>query len=313
MGQLSKEERYQIYILLKEGISIPAIARSMDRDRSVIWREIKRNSGDRGYRPKQAHEKSVQRREPCRRKHKITGAIKDLILERLAVQHSPEQISGELKYEHQQFVSHECIYQFIYSDKQAHGGLYLNLRRSHRKRTKRFGSPSRQGKIPNRIGIEKRPKAANDRLRKGDWEIDTVIGKNHQGALVTAVDRKTRYVVIRKVDRKQAKLVTAALKEGLQDFVVQTITCDNGKEFAEHETWGVPTYFCNPYSSWERGTNENTNGLIRQYFPKKTDFTNISDEEVMRVQNLLNHRPRKSLGYKTPHAILVENKHIRYL
>lgn len=313
MGQLTKEERYQIYILKKEGKSIPAIARSMDRDRSVVWREIRRNSGRRGYRPKQAHEKCLQRRKKCRRSPKIHGDLKEYVLKGLAKQHSPEQISGELEYEHNQLISHECIYQFIYADKQCNGKLYLNLRRSHRKRKKRFGSPTRQGQIPNRTGIEERSKAANERTRKGDWEIDTVIGKNHQGALVTAVDRKTRYVIIRKVDRKQAALVSAALRDGLREFVVQSITCDNGKEFAGHETWGVPTYFCNPYSSWERGTNENTNGLIRQYFPKKTDFKSISDEEVMRVQNLLNHRPRKCLGYKTPHAILVENKHIRYL
>lgn len=313
MGQLTREERYQIYILKKEGKTNPEIARAINRHRSVIWREIKRNSGQRGYRPKQAHKTAMLRRSKCCRPSKITGDIRTYLLERLELQDSPEQIAGVLTLDKKWPISHECIYQFIYADKVAGGDLYKHLRRSHRKRKKRFGSPSRQGKIPNRVGIEHRPKIANERQRKGDWEIDTVIGKNHQGALVTAVDRKTRYAIIRRVDRRTATQVSAALREGLNELVVQSITCDNGKEFAEHQEWKVPTYFCNPYSSWERGTNENTNGLIRQYFPKKTDFKMITDEDVMRVQIILNNRPRKTLGYRTPHEILVENKHIRYL
>jgi IS30 family transposase len=313
MGQLTKEERYQIHALMKAGNTNPQIAGIMDRDRTVIWREIDRNSGERGYRPEQAHRKAMQRKARCCKPRKIQGRIEVHVIESINQQHSPEQIAGRLTHEHKHPLSHECIYQYIERDKHDGGGLHKNLRRSNRKRRKRFGSPSRQGRIPNRVGIEHRPAAANVRSRKGDWEADTVIGCRHQGALVTAVDRKTRYTVIVRVDAKTADNVTASLRTGLEDFPVCSITNDNGKEFAGHQDWGVPVFFCNAYASWERGTNENTNGLIRQYFPKQSNFKQVSDAEVLRVQNLLNHRPRKCLGYKTPHEVLVQRRNIRYL
>ncbi len=313
MGQLTREERYQIWVLRKAGISGSAIARELDRHKSTIGREIARNSGDRGYRPKQAHQKALERRTVPRKPRRITGVLEESVRERLALQHSPEQIAGRLKYEEHIHVSHECIYQYIQADKKGGGLLYKQLRRSNRKRKKRFGAPSRQGQIPHRISIEKRPQKAALRARKGDWEGDTVIGQNHRGALVTLVDRKSRYVLIGKVKRRTKKAVSEVINRRLAPWPAHTLTVDNGREFAGHQQWDVAAYFCNAYHPWERGTNENTNGLIRQYFPKKSDFLLLSDGEVLSIQDLLNHRPRKCLGFKTPHEVLVIGRYIRYL
>jgi len=313
MGQLTRDERYQIWVLRKAGNSMSAVARELGRHKSTISREVNRNSGGRGYRPKQAHQKARARRELPRKPRRITGAIEETVRERLALQHSPEQIAGRLKYEDHVQLSHECIYQYIQADKQGGGHLYKHLRRSSRKRKKRFGAPSRQGQIPDRVPIEERPRQAAVRSRKGDWEGDTVIGRSHRGALVTLVDRKSRYVLIEKVNRRTKEAVSGVINRRLKGLPAHTLTVDNGREFAGHQQWDVAAYFCNAYHSWERGTNENTNGLIRQYFPKKSDFTLLDQEEVLAVQDLLNHRPRKCLGFKTPHEVLVIGRYIRYL
>lgn len=319
MGQLTKSERYQIYTLLKIGKTTPEIACFLKRHRSSIWRELKRNSGKRGYRPKQANETYVKRRESCQRVKLIQGELKKTIDERLDFQHSPEQISGYLRHEKDILVSHECIYQYLLSEKQMGGTLYKNLRRSHRKRKKRFGSINRQGQIPNRTFIDKRPKIIEERSRIGDWEGDTIIGKNHKGVLVSLVERKSKYLLLGKVKRKTKYLVTQSILKMLKPYnkKVKSLTVDNGKEFSDHEIiskkGSFDIYFANPYSSWERGTNENTNGLIRQYFPKKLDLREVTDEMIKQAEDLINHRPRKCLGFKTPHQILVKGKKIRYL
>lgn len=319
MGQLTEPERYQIYTLLKTGKSLPEIGRFIQRDRTTIWREIKRNSGHKGYRPKQANMKYLARRESCKKNKLIKGAVKIIVETRLELKHSPEQISGYLKYDKGFHVSHECIYQYILREKMMGGILYKHLRRSNRKRKKRFGSANRQGHIPNRIFIEKRPKIVQNRIRIGDWEGDTIIGKNHKGALVSLVERKSKFLLLAKIRRKTKDQVTDSILNMLKPYKdqVKTLTVDNGKEFAGHESiakkGSFDVYFCNPYSSWERGTNENTNGLIRQFFPKKQDFKDVSDEMIKQVQDLINHRPRKGLGFKTPHQILVEGKKIRYI
>ena len=197
---------------------------------------------------------------------------------------SPEQISGHLKSEGDEWVSHETIYQFILKDKEANGVLYKQLRHSGKKRKKRYGSNDHRGEIKDRVSIDKRPKSIEKRDRIGDWEIDLVMGKNHKGAIVTIVDRLSLMTLIAKVDSKHAELVTAAATSLLSPFRkhgAKTITADNGKEFSGHKkirkALGIDFYFAHPYSSWERGTNENTNGLIRQYLPKGTEFASVND------------------------------------
>lgn len=206
-------------------------------------------------------------------------------------------------------ISHERIYQHIWMDKRPGGTLYMHLRQSHKKRKKQYGSKDKRGQIRNRVSIDGRPMIVEDKTRLGDWEIDTVIGQNHLGALVTIVDRVSKFTLIKKVDSKHAEVVTEATIILLKPYLGKalTITADNGKEFAGHETikahLNAEVYFAHPYHSWERCLNENTNGLIRQYFTKGSSFGNITDADVEAVMHKLNHRPRKTLNYKTPHAV----------
>lgn len=226
---------------------------------------------------------------------------------------SPQQISGRLMAEEGIRISHEHIYQYIYADKRAGGDLYRHLR-CKKKRRKRYGSYDRRGVIRNRVSIDERPEVVGERSRVGDWEGDTVIGKNHKGALVTLVERKSLYTLIGAVACKTAAAVGAAIVAGLTPHKdrVHTLTYDNGKELAEHEqiakALGVDIYFAHPYSSWERGVNENTNGLIRQYFPKGRELTAISKEEIAHATDRLNHRPRKTLGFRSPYEVFFSIK-----
>jgi len=222
---------------------------------------------------------------------------------------SPEQVSGRLKEQHGILLSHERIYQHIWADRRNGGDLYTHLRQAHKKRRKKYGAKDKRGQICNRVSIDQRPDMVDEKSRIGDWEIDTVIGQNHKGALVTIVERKSKFTLIKRVETKHAEGVTAATITLLEPYSdkVFTITADNGKEFAGHETMSkelnAQVYFAHPYSSWERGLNENTNGLIRQYFPKGSSFETITDEQVDAVMHRLNHRPRKGLNYQTPHAV----------
>jgi len=212
-------------------------------------------------------------------------------------------------------VSDEHIYQHVWSDKAQGGDLYKYLRHSHKKRKKQYGSRDKRGHIKNRISIDERPEVVAEKTRIGDWEIDTVIGKNHQGALVTIVDRVSKFTLIKKVDSKRSDVETEATISLLKPYLdkVLTITADNGKEFSNHQVMkqhlDADVYFAHPYHSWERGLNENTNGLIRQYFTKGSSFENITDEEVEKVIDRLNHRPRKTLGYRTPHEEFFSEYH----
>ena len=221
-------------------------------------------------------------------------------------QWSPEQISGHAA------ISPETVYQRVYADKQAGGLLWKNLR-CQKKRKKRYGKMDRRGNIPNRQFIEDRPAIVDERKRIGDWEADTVIGKNHKQAIVSIVERKTGFALIRKVERKTAQAVSQAMIELLKPYrsQVHTITSDNGKEFASHEEIGkklkADFYFAHPFASWERGTNENTNGLIRQYFPKNRDFTTITQKEIDTAMDRLNNRPRKRLGFQTPSQVFFKS------
>lgn len=304
-NQITKEERYQIQAELKAGFSVPEIANGLGRDKSSVYREINRNIGLRGYRPEQANEKALTRRKEAAKAVKMTAAFVMKIEELIRLEWSPEQISGRRLKEHNECISHERIYQHIWADKQKGGDLYTYLRRQGKKYDKRRNGKSTRGQIKNQVSIDDRPEIVDNKTRVGDWEIDTVIGKNHKGAIVTIVERKTLFTVAALVDSKQADVVTDATINLLTPLIgrVHTITADNGKEFSWHENFAealnTKVYFAHPYSSWERGLNENTNGLLRQYFPKGTDFRTLTQKDIDDAVYKINNRPRKTLGFKT--------------
>jgi IS30 family transposase len=309
-NQLTLEKRYHILALIKQGLKQKDIALEIGVHSSTISRELKRNSiKGQSYSAEQAQVHSTVRHKQKHKRKAITKRIEKYIRDKLKEDWSPEQISGRLRREKDITIHHETIYRFIYTNKANGGRLYKHLRHKNKKYHKRSNVYGQRGVIIDRVMIDKRPKVVDKKSRIGDLEIDTVIGKNHVGALVTIVDRKSKFALIKKVKSKQAKEVTAALIEMLTPIapVVQTITSDNGKEFAYHKEVSqaikADFYFANPYHSWERGLNEHTNGLIRQYLPKQTDFTQTSKEEIVTVQNSINHRPRKSLNYQTPYEV----------
>ena len=205
-------------------------------------------------------------------------------------------------------ISHEWIYNHIYKDKRQGGELHKHLR-CQKQRRKRYGKQDRRGRITNRVSIEERPAIVNSKSRIGDWEGDTIIGKGHQGVVTTHVERKTKYTVLTKSNTKHANLVRQSIVQGLKPYQnqINTITYDNGLEFSEHQniaqTLSANIYFAHPYSSWERGLNENTNGLIRQYLPKSQPLNNVTQKELNYIMDQLNHRPRKTLGFKTPYEL----------
>ncbi len=309
---LTHHERYQIHILKRAGHSQNAIATLMNRHKSTISRELARNSGQRGYRPKQAHRLAVARMRATANARCIDPATWAFARARLAEQWSPEQISGFLKVQGLPGVSHETLYRRIYADKRFGGGLWRHLR-CQKLRRKRYGRHDRRGTIPGRVSIESRPAAVEARTRVGHWEGDTIIGARHRQAIVSLVERKSRYTLLTKVERKTAHLVGQAVTGLLKPFKarVHSLTTDNGKEFAEHQTIArkldAAFYFAHPYASWERGTNENTNGLVRQYFPRKRRFDTIQPEEIAFATQRLNHRPRKCLGFRTPHEVFMQS------
>jgi len=304
--QLTSGQRYQISVLKKIGSSPTEIAKELEVHKSTILRELTRNTGERGYRPKQADEKAMSRRSKAKPRIEIDEW--KVVEEKLRQDWSPEQVSGWLKKQAGRSISHEWIYQHILTDKRSGGDLYKHLR-CQKKHRKRYGSPERRGKLLQRVSIEERPEVVNQRERLGDWEVDTVVGKNQQGALVSLVERKSRYTLLGLVQRRQADLVKQAVLSLLLPLTdrVLSITSDNGKEFAEHvqiaEALQAAFYFSHPYSAWERGTNENTNGLIRQYFPKGSDFLSVTETVPVSVTDKLNHRPRKCLDFNTPFEV----------
>ena len=311
-AQLTQEQRYHIYYLKKTGSTQSMIAKEIGVHKSTISRELARNRGGRGYRPKQANEFSVARLR-SRARPRILPDTWALVERLVRLDFSPEQVSGYLEKERCPAVSHERIYLYIYADKHSGGDLHRHLR-CQKKRRKRYGSYSRRGLIPNRTGIEQRPAIVDTRQRIGDWEADTVTGRRGRQSIVSLVERKSRFTLLKKVPRKTADLVEDATVKLLVPHkkAVHTLTSDNGKEFAAHEAIAKALeagfYFAHPYHAWERGTNENTNGLIRQYFPKKMDFSDITDEDVNFVMDRLNNRPRKSLGFLTPMQVFYNLK-----
>lgn len=304
--QLTQEQRYQIFALLKMDHNRTEIACVLGVHKSTISRELSRNHGRRGYRPKQAHRWALCRRRKAKRL--IPPETWGLIEDHVRQDWSPEQVSGWLKKHMDIQVSHEWIYQYILADKRAGGSLYRHLR-CQKKRRKRYGSYDRRGKLTNRVSIEQRPAIVEQRQRLGDWEVDTIIGQGHQQAIVTITERKSRLALIRKVERRTSQAVQEAVTSLLKPYkmFVHTLTSDNGKEFADHqeiaEKLNADFYFAHPYAAWERGSNENMNGLLRQYFPKGRAFAAITSNELEVAMLLLNKRPRKCLDFKTPFEV----------
>lgn len=311
---LAYEQRCQIYVLLKRGNSKFQIAETLSVHISTIKREIERNQGKRGYRYKQAQVKANARREKIA--HKLRKMTTEVLLyvEKMLCdrQWSPEQIAGRMKKDLSISVSHESIYRLIWKDKRDGGSFYKHLRRKGKKYGKRGSKLAGRGLIPGRIGIEHRPEVVNAKVRVGDFEGDTIVGVNRKGAIVSLVDRVTKLIRLELIQSATADETHAAIVRVLIPIKkhVLTITTDNGKEFARHidtaKKLGIDCYFANPYHSWERGLNENTNGLVRQYFPKKTDFTKITHSKISEIEYLLNSRPRKSLNFQTPQEIFLQ-------
>lgn len=315
MTHITESQRYTISVLQKLGKKNTEIAEAIGKHKSSIGRELLRNcdNRDKKYRSDLAQRKYNQRQAKKPKKQYFTGAIKQYVLDGLAQYYSPEQIVGRAKLENVPCVSHERIYQYVWKDKKSGGKHHENLRHRGRRYRKRGNLKDRRGIIKNRVDISERPEIVDSKERFGDLEIDTVIGKNHQGALLTINDRVSGLLWIRLLEGKEAEPLTKSVIEALMPIKnrLHTITADNGKEFAKHETiakeLGLNVYFAKPYHSWERGANENTNGLIRQYFPKGSSFENLTHEQVLYAQNELNNRPRKKLGFLSPNEYFWAN------
>jgi IS30 family transposase len=307
--QLTQEERYQIHALLQAGNHQTHIARILNRHKSTISREIQRNTGLRGYRPQQAQQLAEGRRA-AKAQARISEPVWSDVNQLLKQDWSPEQISLWLKAERGIGISHEWIYPYVLQDKVHGGRLYSHLR-CQKQRRKRYGSYSRRGQLIDRVSIDERPLVVDQRCRLGDWELDTLIGKGHQQAIVSLTERQSRYTLISKVKRKTAQTISEAIIHLLSPFIDQvvTLTSDNGKEFAEHKKVAhalkADFYFAHPYAPWERGLNENTNGLIRQYFPKSRAFKTITQKEINQLMDKLNNRPRKCLDIRTPNQVFL--------
>lgn len=306
---MTRDIRCQIYALKSTGQSLHQIALSVGKHVSSISREVSRNTGGCGYRFKQADNKAKERRSTVSQSpKKLTERTKGVIRERLLEDWSPEQISGRMKLEGNA-ISHETIYQYVWKDKRAGGKLYTHLRHHGKRYNKRSSGKAGRGCIPDRIDITARPAIVADKARIGDWEGDTVISAISRAAILTMVDRHSKFARIKKLPRKTAENVRLAMNDRMKSLPhpVLTVTYDNGMEFAAHkkisDDLNTTCYFATPYHSWERGLNEHTNGLIRQYLPKLFDFKDVTDDEIQAIEDKLNHRPRKVLQYKTPFEV----------
>lgn len=308
MSHISYEQRYTISRMLKQGYSQTSIGAVLGRSKSVICREIHRNKDLRSgeYKPDLAQKKYRQRQKEKDKYIRFTDSVKNDIEALIEEDYSPEQIVGTLKKRGVPTVSHESIYQHIWKDKKQNGLLHTHLRRKGRHYRKRGSNKDSRGIIRGRVSIDQRPPIVEKRERFGDLEVDLIIGKNHKEAIVTINDRASGVLKMKKVASKESDIVANAINDLLADWMpyIHTITSDNGKEFAAHETvaskLNLDYYFAHPYHSWERGSNENLNGLIRQYIPKKSDFSKLSDEFIKTIEDKLNNRPRKRYNFETP-------------
>lgn len=310
MKHLSERQRYEIYGLIQAGFNQKEIAARLQVHPSTISREIKRNgySRYRIYKPKIAQSRAEFRWRNRHLPRRFKEDVKALARELLALDYSPEQIVGYCRRRKLNMVSHETLYQWIWWDKKHGGDLYKHLRHRGRRFAKRGSQRKRRGVITNRVDISLRPKVVEHRKRFGDFEVDTIVGANHSQHILSMNDRATGKYWLRKLKKPTAEVAADEMIGILNDLasmgLVKTITSDNGLQFAKHnvvsEALDVDFYFAHPYHSWERGSNENTNGLARQYIPKGTDFNEITDDYLEYVERMLNSRPRRRYSFKSP-------------
>lgn len=315
-NHISRTQRIELATLHRNGYSVNQISKQLKLHRSTVYRELKRNSRPRGsYEAYYANNLSEIRKERFAKNRKFTSKMIILIKEKLENQQwSPEQINGYCIQNNIPMVSHERIYQYIYQEKENGGKLFEHLRTGKKKYKKRYGKhKNRKIIIKNKVSIDDRPEIINNKERYGDWEIDTIIGKNHKGAIVTVVERKSSFILIRKLKGKNASELAIETIRLMMPYkeLVHSITSDNGLEFANHEyiaqKLNAQFYFAHPYSSWERGLSEYSNKLIRQYIPKKSSFNEFSTDYLNEVNIKLNNRPRKILNFNSPLNVFINN------
>jgi len=309
---LTSEQRHYIAMSIKQAVSKNKIAQHLNRSHSSILREIERNSGKRGYKHNQADGFAKQRHLDKNKFIKLNDDCKKVINNCLKLDWSPEQVCGWLERNKLIKIHHESVYRYLLKDKANGGLLYKHLRHQGKPYRKRYGCANNRTGIPNRIDIDERSEAANNRLEFGHWEADTIIGKAHKGVIVTLDERISKLRLAYPLKRKHKKGICDAINTlltPLKPFVC-SITYDNGKEFAGHEQINkairCKSYFAKPYHSWERGQNENANGLLRQYFPKSMSLIDVAVSDVKIAVDKLNSRPRKCLGFKTPYQVFLE-------
>ena len=306
--QLTPDERYMLAALRMQGLSQAQMARALGRHRSTVGREFRRNCSRRDghYRPSKAQERANGRRSRSRRNQRFTPADFALVDGLLCRQWSPEQVSGYLAREGLLSISHETIYRHVWRDKREGGLLYTHLRGARKRRRKRYGSYDSRGKLAGKRPISERPPEVETRQQTGHWEIDTVAGTGSKDCIVSLVERKSGLLLIGKLgDRTTASLNRRVIHLIRQnDTAFKTVTADNGTEFHDYKGIEARTqalfYFARPYHSWERGSNENANGLIRQYLPKGASMAGLSQQRCNAIARKLNTRPRKRLGFRTP-------------
>jgi IS30 family transposase len=311
-AHLTREQRYTISAMHKQGCIQKMIADTIGKDKSVISRELKRNSNMKGkYSFSYAQESAELRKERMKNPRKLLPDLKKKIILMIKEDFSPQQIEGRLKLKNQPFVSHETIYKIIRSDKQEGGNLYKHTRHKLKHRKRPVGEKIH---IKNRVSIDLRPEIVNLRQRFGDWEMDTIVGEDNKGAILTMVERTTAFMLMEKLENgKNAKKLTKVVIRLLIAYAnhVHSITTDNGTEFADHENiakWlKTNFFFTNPYSAWEKGLIENTNKRIRQYIPKKINFNTINNQQIKLIQHKINNRPRKKLNFYSPKEIFFLN------
>jgi transposase, IS30 family len=311
-GKLTEEERDRIAVLRGQRIGVREIGRLLNREHSTISREIKRNRFGQGYHALHAQHRAEERKSQAGKRYPLKDPLTyAYVFEKLKEGWSPEQIAGRLAYEEKEsIICPETIYQFIYSKNMKEEKLWEYLPRKQKHRHKQHGRGVHHERIPQRVSIHNRPETINQREELGHWEGDTVEGKGHKGGIHTEVERVSRFLAARKVEAitsVQTIVVQQEIFEKLPCTLRRSTTLDNGRENHLHmhlNRLGMQTYFADPYASWQRGTNENTNGLLRRYLPKKTSFTNLTQEELDDIVTEINNRPRKVLQYKTPAEIL---------
>jgi IS30 family transposase len=321
---LTPFERGQIDAFLSDGLSRREIARRLGRSPATISRELRRNTTHHTYRADRAQQLYWERRESCRPRRRLDHEpLRERIKKYIADKgHTPQQVAQRLPIDFpndsRMRISHETIYQAIYADHSLHYLIEFLPQGRPKRRPKGQGKSRRGSLIPNRVGIEDRPAHIEDRVEQGHWEGDTIVGEKQDGFVVTLVERSTGLLRAVKTDTKQADEVAEAVIASFLDMPiswVKTCTFDNGTEFAHHaaitEQTGAPIYFADPYASYQRGTNENTNGLIRRYLPKGTRFKDLTQTQLDYIVDLLNNTPRKRLGYRTPNEVFQQQRERR--